>query len=102
MQVKLFVLTNCSTDHGEEELNKVLRSHRVLDTVCEFCHENGGYWSVPVKYLDGGPVAEAPLAWRREKKEEEQNICPVRITEDATNEWTVLKEKGVFDAGSAN
>lgn len=69
MQVKLFVLTNGSTDHGEEELNKFLRSHRVLDTVCEFCHENGGYWSVLVKYLDGDPVAESPPAWRKEKKD---------------------------------
>ena len=53
----------------EEELNRFLRSHRVLQVERHFCADNGGYWALLVEYVDGDPVAEAPPAQRRERKD---------------------------------
>ena len=66
MQYKFFKIPFSSIEQSEEELNKFLRSHRVLTTECHFCAENGGYWTVSVEYVDQAPIAEAPPTHRRE------------------------------------
>ena len=53
----------------EEELNRFLRSHRILQVERHFCSENGGYWALMVEYVDGDPTAEAPPTQRRERKD---------------------------------
>ena len=59
--------------HGEqlteEELNRFLRSHRILQVEHRFCEDRGGYWALWVEYADGDPTAEAPPAIRRERKD---------------------------------
>ena len=56
-------------EQEEEELNKFLRSHRILQMERHFVSEQGGYWAIMVDYTGGDPIAEAPPQGRREKKD---------------------------------
>ena len=64
--------------HGDaltdEELNRFLRSHRVLQVERHFCADNGGYWAMLVEYVEGDPTAEAPPAQRRERKDFSESL----------------------------
>ena len=77
MQIKLFTIPACGDEKEEEELNKFLRSHRVLQLERHFVAEQGGYWALLVEYTGGDPVAEVPPASRRERKD---------VTVDMTDE----------------
>ncbi len=66
MQFKFFAIPVCSPEQDEEELNKFLRSHRVLTVERHFNPEKA-YWAVAVEYADQNPTAEAPPLHRREK-----------------------------------
>ena len=74
MQIKIFTLPVCGSERGEEELNRFLRSHRVLQTERHFCPEDGGYWTILIEYLDGDPSAEVPPANRRDKKDYSKDL----------------------------
>ncbi|MBR5686873.1 MAG: HRDC domain-containing protein [Prevotella sp.] len=67
MQYKFYKISLLDSAQSEEELNKFLRSHRVLTTERHFCPDNGGYWAVAVEYADQNPLAEVPPAHRRDK-----------------------------------
>ena len=69
MQIKIFTLPISSSERSEDELNKFLRSHRVLKTEHHFCPDDGGYWTFLVEYLEGDPIAEVPPANRKERKD---------------------------------
>lgn len=69
MQIKIFTLPVFDTERNEEEMNKFLRSHRIIQLERHFCSENGGYWTILVEFLDGEPTAESPVAYRKEKKD---------------------------------
>ena len=66
MQYKFFVVPVDASEQVEEDLNKFLRSHRVLKTELHFVSEKG-YWVMSVEYLDQNPIAEAPPQHRKEK-----------------------------------
>lgn len=53
MQIKTFMLPVASAEHTEEELNRFLRGHRVLQVERHFCPDSGGYWAVLAEYVDG-------------------------------------------------
>ncbi len=54
MQIKLFTVPAFDSHAANEELNKWLRSHRVLEVQQEFvAAENGAYWCFSVKYIQG-------------------------------------------------
>ena len=69
MQIKLFTMPVFGGDQVEEELNKFLRSHRVLQLERHFVSEQGGYWAMLVEYTGGDPVDEAPPQGRRDRKD---------------------------------
>ncbi|MBQ9362539.1 MAG: HRDC domain-containing protein [Bacteroidaceae bacterium] len=69
MQVKLFTIPVFGSEQIEEELNKFLRSHRILQVERHFCPDNGGYWALMVEYVAGDPIAESPPSARRERKD---------------------------------
>lgn len=69
MQIKLFTMPVFGGEQVEEELNKFLRSHRILQLERHFVSEQGGYWAMLVEYTGGDPVAEAPPASRRDRKD---------------------------------
>lgn len=75
MQVKTFVLPVLSSERSEDELNKFLRSHRILQMERHFCTEgNGSYWAVLVEYVDGDPMESVPPAHRRNKQDTPQDL----------------------------
>ena len=53
MQIKVFTLPVWDSEPLEEEINKFLRSHRVLTIDRQFSAENGGYWTLFVCYQEG-------------------------------------------------
>ena len=83
MQIKSFTIPVFGSEPIEEELNRFLRGHRILQLERHFCADNGGYWAIMVEYVDGDPKTEAPPANRRERRD---------ITEGLTDE-----EKQRFD-----
>lgn len=62
MQIKLFTIPVFGSDSIEEEMNRFLRGHRILQLERHFCADNGGYWAILVEYVDGDPLAEADTA----------------------------------------
>lgn len=67
MQIKLFTMPAFGGEAAEEELNRFLRSHRVLQLERHFVSDQGGYWALLVEYADGDPIAEAPPQSRSAK-----------------------------------
>ena len=54
MQIKLFTIPAFDSEAATEEMNKFLRSHRVLEVHQEFVPaENGAYWCFSIKYIQG-------------------------------------------------
>ncbi len=53
MQIKTFKIPLGDTSGMEEELNKFLRTHRVLKLERSFCLDGSGYLAVCVEYLEG-------------------------------------------------
>ena len=53
MQIKIFTLPVFSSERSEEDFNRFLRSHRILQVDRHFCPDNGGYWTFLVEYMDG-------------------------------------------------
>ena len=54
MQIKLFTIPAFDSNAANEEINKFLRSHRVLEVKQEFVSaENGAYWCFSIKYIQG-------------------------------------------------
>ncbi|MBO4593084.1 MAG: HRDC domain-containing protein [Bacteroidaceae bacterium] len=87
MQVKLFTMPVIGGEKVEEELNKFLRGHRVLQVERHFCPEHG-YWAMLVEYADNDPIAEAPPATRREKKDP-----TVGMTDEQKARFNDLRDK---------
>jgi len=54
MQIKLFTIPAFDNDAPTQEMNKFLRSHRVLEVGQEFVSaNNGAYWCFSIKYIWG-------------------------------------------------
>ena len=54
MQIKLFTIPAFDSDTASDEMNRFLRSHRVLEVKQEFVSaENGAYWCFSIKYIQG-------------------------------------------------
>lgn len=68
MQLKSFILPIADAVRHEEELNRFLRGHRVLQVNRSFCSENGGYWAVLVEYMEGDASGEVDPVSRNGKK----------------------------------
>lgn len=49
----------------EEEANKFLRSHRVLQIDRQFSSEHGGYWTLFVTYMDSDKKDDLPMTRKR-------------------------------------
>ena len=60
MQIKFFTIPGTGCHLTEEELNKFLRSHRILNVDKSFNPGNGGYWTLCVEYMDLESLANVP------------------------------------------
>ena len=58
----------------EEDLNRFLRSHRILQIERHFCNDSGGYWAVFVEYIDGNPQDASTPVRRRDKQDATQGL----------------------------
>lgn len=58
MQIKTFKVPLGDTSGVEDELNKFLRSHRVLKLERAFCLDGSGFLAVCVEYMEGEPKGE--------------------------------------------
>ena len=67
MQIKFFTIPGTGCHLTEEELNKFLRSHRILNVDKSFNPGNGGYWSLCIEYMDIESLATVP--GKRETKD---------------------------------
>ena len=68
MPYKVFSIPLSDAADRCEELNKFLRSHRILQTERQFSASDGGYWTILVEYVDGQPADTAAVS-RRERKD---------------------------------
>lgn len=58
MQIKVFTIPAFDNNNATEELNKFLRTQRILEVQQEFvAGQNGAYWSYSVKYLQANSNA---------------------------------------------
>lgn len=88
MQLKSFVIPVMNSTLPEEDLNRFLRAHRVLQITRQFCTENGGYWAVLVDYMEGDISAEAAPLNRSNKKDYSKEL-----SEQEYAEFLRLREK---------
>lgn len=73
MQIKIFTIPASCSYVQEEEINKFLRSHRVMTVDRHFAAENGGYWALLVTYQENGSP-EAPFPVSRNNKKDYREI----------------------------
>lgn len=55
MQIKIFSVPVFGSSGLEEEVNRFLRSHRILQVERHFCSDDGGYWAIFIEYADYAP-----------------------------------------------
>lgn len=93
MQLKSFVLPVMDCSVAEEELNRFLRGHRVLQIHRQFSPEHGGYWAVLVEYMGGTVTDEAASPVSRSEKKDYSK----ELSEEEYKEFQRLREirKGV-------
>jgi hypothetical protein len=60
MQLKVFAVTAQGGEEAVEEMNKFLRSHRVLSIERRLVEQGGAYWSFCVEYLERGGEGSGP------------------------------------------
>ena len=88
MQLKSFVLPVMDNGTAEEELNKFLRGHRVLQASRQFSPDRGGYWAVLVEYMDGAVRDEAAAPANRADKKDYSK----ELSEEEYKEFQRLRE----------
>ena len=60
MQFKFYTVPSTGSHLIEDEINKFLRSHRILKVDRTFCPDSGGYWTLCVEYMDIESLADLP------------------------------------------
>ena len=68
MQFKLFKVPLSDTHQAEQELNKFLQSHRVLQVERHFCPDANGYWAFCLEYVGNASLDGEPSVSRQAKK----------------------------------
>ncbi len=73
MQIKIFDISSRGSDEVQEQINKFMRGHKIIDVDRQFytSSDNVGHWSVFITYLPGF-VSEVPPVERREKVDYKQ------------------------------
>ena len=78
MEIKLFSIPVCDTREAEQELNKFLRSKKVLEVIPQFYqNQNGASWHFCVKYVPG----ELQSTRQAKKKKDYKEILSPEVFE---------------------
>lgn len=72
MQIKIFSVPVFGSSALEEEVNRFLRGHRVLQVERHFCADNGGYWAIFIEYADY--AGDSAPANRKDKVDVTKNM----------------------------
>ncbi len=91
MQVKLFMLSALADDGSVEELNRFLRSVRVLEIKKEFVNAlTGQYWAFCITYLpmQGSAVPNVSAGGERREKVDYKSV----LTEAEFERFTALRK----------
>ena len=67
MQIKFFTIPGTGCHLTEEDLNKFLRSHRILHVDKTFNPGSGGYWTLCIEYMDIESLADVPSYKKKDK-----------------------------------
>ena len=68
MQIKTFVINPMCSDQAEEEANKFLRSHRILQMERQY-DINNGCWMLIATYQEGEALRDVQQGQRSQKKD---------------------------------
>lgn len=88
MQIKTFKIPLGDNGGAEEELNKFLRSHRVLKVERAFCLEGSGYLAVCVEYMEGNMVSDNVNTSGRSRRDYAKEL-----SEDEQKRFELFKAK---------
>lgn len=73
MQIKIFLVPVISGESANEELNKFLRSQKILDVDKHIVtHKDAVFWTFCVTYIPTGPLGSSTVSERREKTDYKQ------------------------------
>lgn len=72
MQIKIYSIPAFGSNSVEEEVNRFLRSHRILQVERHFCSDNGGYWAIFIEYADYAP--DSAPANRKDKADATRDL----------------------------
>lgn len=72
MQIKTFSIPVFGNATLEEEVNRFLRGHRILQVERHFCADNGGYWAIFIEYADYAP--DSAPASRKDKADATKDL----------------------------
>ncbi len=87
MQFKFFNIPVNDIENAGEELNKFLRSHRVLEVWHQLANNNNGVaWHFSVKYLD------SPKSLQQEKKQNDRIDYREVLDEETFTKYSCLRE----------
>lgn len=88
MQIKTFKIPLGDNGGAEEELNKFLRSHRVLKVERAFCLEGSGYLAVCVEYMEGNTASDNVNTSGRSRRDYAKEL-----SEDEQKRFELFKAK---------
>lgn len=72
MQIKTFSVPVFGNSAIEEEVNRFLRGHRILQVERHFCPDNGGYWAIFIEFADYAP--DSAPANRKDKADATKDL----------------------------
>ena len=79
MQIKIFRVSINDISRGEEETNRFLRGHRVLEAEKQFVQDGANsFWSFCISYLQGG---ESEGSGHKKKKVDYKSILDDKVFE---------------------
>ena len=89
MQFKLFSVSVADHDQHIEELNKFLRTHKILEVENQLVHnEKGTYWCFCIKYIEGSIEMSTPRNLKYPEKTDYRTV----LDEATFKKFSILRE----------
>ncbi|MBP5681917.1 MAG: HRDC domain-containing protein [Bacteroidales bacterium] len=67
MELKVFKISASGGGLMEEEINKFLRSHRIIQVTKQFSPDGGGYWTFCIEYSENDASSGKPFGKKEQK-----------------------------------
>lgn len=79
MQIKTFKIPLGDSGETEDELNKFLRSHRVLKVERAFCLEGSGYLAVCIEYMENTSSSDGNNSGGKNRKDYTKDLSETEL-----------------------